>query len=120
MAPGVIQRGAIVLIKYPFTDLSSSKLRPALVLTPDHLLRKIDEAIFLFISSVLPASLLPTDYILPTDHPSFAATGLKVDSVFRAHKIITLHKSMAARTIGAVDAPLMQSVTRCLGYALGM
>ena len=40
MAPGVIQRGSIVLIRYPFTDLSAAKLRPALILTPDLLLRK--------------------------------------------------------------------------------
>ena len=87
MATGVIKRGTIVLIRYPFTDLSASKLRPALVLTPDPLLRKIDEAIFLFISSVKPAVVLPTDYILATDHPSFPTTGLKQTSIFKAHKI---------------------------------
>jgi mRNA interferase MazF len=120
MAPGLIQRGSIVLIRYPFTDLSSSKVRPAVVLTTDQLLRKLDEAIFLFISSVMPAVVIPSDYILTTDHPAFPATGLKVDSVFRAHKIITLHKSMVARTIGAANGSLMQSITRCLEYALGM
>ncbi|AEB09572.1 type II toxin-antitoxin system PemK/MazF family toxin [Desulfobacca acetoxidans] len=130
MAPGVIRRGSIVLVKYPlcrsgdrlyhFTDLSAQKLRPALILTPDSLLRKLDEAVFLFISSVIPDVVLPSDYILTTDHPSFPATGLKRSSVFRAHKIITLHKTMAARSLGDADEILMRQITHCLARALGM
>lgn len=120
MAPGVIRRGSIVLVKYPFTDLSAYKLRPALILTPASLLPKLDEAIFLFISSVIPDVVLPSDYILTTDHQSFHATGLKRSSVFRAHKIITLHKTMVARTLGCADATLMWHITHCLAKALGM
>ncbi|WP_449243773.1 type II toxin-antitoxin system PemK/MazF family toxin [Desulfobacca acetoxidans] len=120
MAPGVIRRGSIVLVKYPFTDLSAQKLRPALILTPDSLLQRLDEAIFLFISSVIPDVALPPDYILTTDHQSFSATGLKRSSIFRAHKIITLHKTMAACTPGDADVTLMRQITHCLARALGM
>ena len=36
MAQSKVKRGSVV-IRYPFTDLTSAKVRPALVLTPDHL-----------------------------------------------------------------------------------
>jgi hypothetical protein len=39
MAQSVVKRGSVVLISYPFTDLSGAKVRPTLVLTPDDLLR---------------------------------------------------------------------------------
>ena len=39
MAQSVVKRGSVVLIRYPFTDLSGAKVRPGLVLTPDDLLR---------------------------------------------------------------------------------
>jgi mRNA-degrading endonuclease toxin of MazEF toxin-antitoxin module len=35
MAQSVVKRGSVVLIRYPFTDLTGAKVRPALVLTPD-------------------------------------------------------------------------------------
>ena len=40
MAGKIVKRGSIVLIRYPFTDLTSSKVRPAVMLTPDIILKK--------------------------------------------------------------------------------
>jgi hypothetical protein len=69
MAKQILKRGGIVLVRYPFTDLSGSKVRPALALTPDDLLSQMDDALFLFISSTIPLNLLPTDLVLKRDHP---------------------------------------------------
>lgn len=63
MAKQVIKRGSIVLVRYPFTDLSGSKVRPALALTPDELVSQMDDALFLFISSTIPLNLLPADLV---------------------------------------------------------
>jgi len=64
MAQRTVRRGSIVLVRYPFTDLSSIKVRPAVVLTPDHLIRKLNDVLCLFISSSMPMELLSTDFIL--------------------------------------------------------
>jgi len=61
MAQAVVHRGSVVLIRYPFTDLTGAKVRPALVLTPDDLLPRLDDVLCLFISAVMPEDLLPTD-----------------------------------------------------------
>ncbi len=58
MAQQIVRRGSIVLVRYPFTDLSNTKVRPAVVLTPDHLMRRLDDVLCLFISSSMPAELL--------------------------------------------------------------
>jgi len=64
MAQSRVKRGSVVLIRYPFTDLTGAKVRPALVLTPDHLLPRLEDVLCLFISSVMPEDLLPTDFVL--------------------------------------------------------
>jgi len=100
MAQSIVKRGSVVLIRYPFTDLTGAKVRPKLVLTPDHLLPRLEAVLCLFISSVMPAELLPTDFVLEPGHPSFLKMGLKRRSVLRAHKLALLHKALVLRVLG--------------------
>jgi len=62
MAESLVKRGSVVLVRYPFTDLTGAKVRPAVVLTPDHLLPRLDDVLCSFISSEMPEELLPTDF----------------------------------------------------------
>jgi len=80
MASSIVKRGSVVLIRYPFTDLTGAKVRPALVLTPHPLLLRMDDVLCLFISAVMPDNLLPTDFVVCAtnlwvgiDRPSFLA-----------------------------------------------
>jgi mRNA interferase MazF len=120
MAQRTVRRGSIVIVRYPFTDLSSIKVRPAVILTPDHLMRKLDDVLCLFISSSLPTELLSTDFVLEPNHPSFPKTGLKYRSVFRTHKLALLHKSLVLRILGEMDKDLMNEINRRLRIALGL
>ena len=113
-------RGSIVLVRYPFTDLTSAKVRPALVVTPDTLISRLHDVLCLFISSSPPEELLPTDlYLGPTDL-SFERTGLKAPSVFRAHKLALLHKRLVQRVLGEADSVLIESINSRLRLALGL
>ena len=101
MAQSLVKRGSVVLIRYPFTDLTGAKVRPALVLTPDHLLSRLDDVLCLFISSAIAQELLPTDFVLDLEHRAFPQTGLKRRSVLRMHKLALLHLAR----IGGVGVP---------------
>ena len=120
MAQSVVKRGSVVLIRYPFTDLTGAKVRPARVLTPDHLLPRLDDVRCLFISSAMPDDLLPTDFVLESGHPSFPKTGLKRRSVLRMHKLAVLHKARVLRVLGEGDQSRMQEVNQRLRLALGL
>jgi len=120
MAEKIAKRGSIVLIRYPFTDLTSFKVRPAVVLTSDELLAKIDDVLCLFISSSIPDELLETDFILERTHSSFTQTGLKYRSVFRTHKLALLHKSLVIRKLGEFGDELMNEMNKRLKIALGL
>jgi mRNA-degrading endonuclease toxin of MazEF toxin-antitoxin module len=120
VAVPVVKRGSVVLIRYPFTDLTGAKVRPAVVLTPDSLLPRIEDVLCFFVSSASPSDHLPTDFLLDPTHPSFATTGLQSRSVFRAHKLVLLHKSLVLRVLGEMEPVLMDEVNGRLRLALGL
>ena len=94
-------KAKIVLVHFPFTDLSGSKLRPALVIHEGE-----QDVIVAFISSKIPPSLQESDLLIPTDHPSFLSTGLKISSVIKFDKIATLSKILLEGEIGEIQAGL--------------
>jgi mRNA interferase MazF len=69
-------KAKIVLIHFPFTDLTDSRLRPALVIHESE-----NDVVVAFISSIIPGHLQDSDFLVSMDCPSFLSTGLKVSSV---------------------------------------
>lgn len=120
MAQPTVKRGTVVLVRYPFTDLSSAKVRPAVVLTPDQLLHDTQDVLCIFISSSVPAQLLPTDLVLDPSQPGFQRSGLRYRSVFRTHKLALLHRDLIMRVLGELDSRLMGEIDSRLLLALGL
>jgi len=94
-------KSKIVLIHFPFTDLTDSKLRPALVLHESE-----HDVVVAFISSKVPVYLLDSDFLIAMDHPSFFSTGLKVSSVIKFDKIATVSKDLIEGEIGEITRDL--------------
>ena len=93
--------GDIVLVPFPFTDLSSAKLRPALVVSKDGGIG--DDVIVCFITSNLTKKVAHQLVLESNNH-----TGLKVQSAVRFHRIATLRKSIIVGKLGYVDQTLLQ------------
>lgn len=85
-------KGDIVLIPFPFTDLSGSKLRPALILAQT----KIDLTVA-FITTQLQWQE-PTDIVL---QPA-TSNGIKKISIVRLSKLATIDSSLIIGKIGAI------------------
>lgn len=88
--------GTIVLARFPFTDLSGDKRRPALVVSRDNDRRS--DLVVCFITSV-PRSGPDMAPLAAT-----AETGLKVPSLVRFDKLATLDCQVIAGKIGAAPA----------------
>jgi len=88
-------KAKIVLIHFPFTDLSGAKLRPAIVIHENEL-----DVIVAFISSRIPERTQESDLLITTDHKAFPATGLKISSIIRFDKVATLSKTLVEGEIG--------------------
>ena len=85
--------GDIILIKYPFTDLSNFKNRPALVLFSEG-----NDVLVTFISSILK-NTSKDDIILYKNN----INNLVVDSILKIKKINTLHITLINKKIGTLN-----------------
>lgn len=98
----------IYLAQFPFGDVPGMKLRPVLLLTGP--VGAIPEVLVAYISSVVPAQLLPTDVLVDPAKPEFSSTRLKTPSALRLHKLATIHCTSVMRYLGAVDSTTQKSV----------
>jgi mRNA interferase MazF len=113
-----LTRSKIFLVPFPFDDLSATKLRPAVCLTGP--IGENRHVIVAFITSREVLDLLPTDIALPTNHPGFHATGLRVNSVLRLHRLITLSTKIIQRELGRLSPALEQEVADKLGVLFNL
>ena len=98
--------GDVVLITYPFTDLSSIKVRPALVISSLKYNQRQDDVIFLPITHNVTRIYSEDIHVSPTDS-GFKETGLKKTSAIRAGKVFTLQKDLAKSYLGNVSDELL-------------
>ena len=100
-------KGKIVLIPFPFTDLTASKRRPALII-----LERVNDVVVLFISSKTPISLGKHIISIKTTHKEFNHTGLKVDSFVYLDKIATLNKNLILGEIGQIGKKVKSQINK--------
>ena len=103
-------KNSIVLVPFPFDDLSSSKVRPALCLTLE--IGKYKHIIIAFISSKIPNELIESDFVIKKNTDNWVGTGLTVDSVIRLHKIVTIPKMLIRRRLGVINKNVEKTITK--------
>ncbi|MEP0855830.1 type II toxin-antitoxin system PemK/MazF family toxin [Trichocoleus sp. DQ-U1] len=101
----------MVLVNFPFTDLSTTKLRPALVLTASS---AIDEVTLCFISSQNATSLSLEEFALNISDAEFSSTGLRVSSKVRVTRIPTLERRLIIRRLGELGILQMQQLNEVM------
>jgi mRNA interferase MazF len=98
-------KGDIVFVRFPYTDLSITKPRPALVLHEER-----DEVVLAYISSRVPILPSDTDVLVLRKEPFFEATGLKRDSVIKLSVLTTLKNWFVEGLFGEVDDTLKDDI----------
>ena len=91
----------IVLVPFPFDDLSSQKVRPAICLTDE--IRPFSHIVLAFITSRIFADTSDTDFVIHANGANFAQTGLKVSSTIRLHRLMTVSKAIIRRELGELS-----------------
>lgn len=95
-------KGKVVLVPFPFDNLSASKVRPAVCLTEpigDH-----RHVVLAFITSREPEELLDPEL------PGYVETGLRVQSVLRLHRLMTVSTSLVRRELGDLSSDMQTDV----------
>ena len=103
----VFSKGDIVLTEFPFTDLSQTKLRPAVVL---HAFPSRNEVTLCFISSQNVSNLAFDEFAIEPSDAEFSITGLRVLSKVRVTRITTLDRQLIVRRLGKLGTQQMQQL----------
>ena len=114
------QRGEIVLIPFPFTDLSRRKARPAVVISPYRFNRHSQDVILVAISSKVPAMPNQFEVTIERSDVGFATTGLRVSSVIKASKLVTLKQSLIHVTLGKLPPYILLELNQRVARAVGL
>jgi mRNA interferase MazF len=88
-----MKKGDIILIPFPFTDLTGNKNRPALVLVSGEL-----DVTIAFISTQLKWKESSDIVLEPTEK-----NGLKKNSIVRLSKLATVDKDLVLGILGSLD-----------------
>lgn len=108
------RRGEVWLLQFPFTDLTSTKLRPALVWAVHG-----EDVIVVGIFSRVPAGLSRESWVLiEAQHSEFSRSGLKKTSLLKAEKVAVVHNSVFKKKLGSLPKYIMVKVEEALKKAL--
>lgn len=114
------KRGDIILVYYPFSDLSQQKKRPALIVSRDEDNDRFENLILVPLTSYKGYSLELTHILLHKDSGEGKLAGIQIDSVIKCEGIVSLSKRFVDKVIGKLTEELMKNVDTCLKIALGM
>lgn len=117
-----LRQGDVVLVRFPFTDLSGKKLRPAVLVSNTGKIRGRDGH-FIFCSSQSSLEGRPGVVTVHAGTADARAMRLKFPRGSRkayvvSHKIMTLEIGLVARRLGSATARLMDVVTGELAEVL--
>jgi mRNA interferase MazF len=112
-------RGDVVLVDYPFSDRTGSKVRPALVVQASALNARITDTILAAISrSTHRASA--TQLFIDLSEPEGDRSGLRQNSMIQCENLLTYDQRMILAKIGELSTPLLLRVNDCLKIALDL
>ena len=102
------KRWEIILVPFPFTDLTSFKRRPALVVSPDSYNADKD-VVIAYMTSQMVVSPKIGDYKLQ----EWKAAGLPKPSIIRM-KFATIDQTIVIKTIGEIEAVDREEIEKVL------
>jgi mRNA interferase MazF len=103
-----VTKGRIVLVSFPFDDMSGAKVRPAVCLTDT--VGPHRHVVLAFITSQTSPDRLDSDVVLYASAPDFGATGLKTTSTLRLHRLMTVTETIIRRDLGFLPQPVRTDI----------
>ena len=109
------QRGDVVLVPFPFSDLSTTKVRPAVIVSSATYHATEPDLLLAAITSNIAAAKTKVDYVLA----DWEAAGLRYPSAFKP-VLFTLDPVRVIFRMGALTPADLKQVNERLARALGL
>ena len=113
-----LNRGDVVMTRFPHASGARGKKRPALVVQADVYNAKVGHVLVAEITKNLTPAKDPAFVFVDLATPDGKATGLDQNSLVSGLFVATVFTDRIDRVIGKMSAGLMQKVNACLKAAL--
>ena len=115
------RRGDVVILDYPFSDGSGTKVRPALIVQSDHRNGILTNTIVVLITKNLQRVRSdPNQLLIDITTPEGGQSGLRADSAVTCGNLFTVHERHIIKKVGTLPVVLMRMVDACLKLALDL
>ena len=104
-------RGRVILVRFPFSDLTSAKVRPAIVVSATH----PSQDLLIVPLTSRTDRLQPGEFVMQ----DWQAAGLNVPSAVK-RGVFTIQQSLVIRTLGSISGPDEREVERSMRAWLGL
>ncbi len=104
----MIRDGQIVLFKFPQTDHTVGKLRPALVIR--RLSGVHDDWLICMISSQLSQQIPDFDEVVNDEDMDFKQSGLKTSSVIRISRLAVVNRTVLLGSVGSIGKERLELI----------
>lgn len=104
----MISEGQIILFRFPATDRTAAKLRPALLLR--QLPGPYDDWLICMISSRLAQQILGFDELITPSDSDFISSGLKLPSVIRIARLAVADASLLSGRVGQIGSERLRNI----------
>lgn len=101
-------QGDVVLIPFPFTDLSTVKQRPAMIISSASFNNSHGDVIAIAITSQIPKAIAEEDYLLSQEEMELAR--LPKPSIIKTAKIVTINKVLIRKRLGSLPATTIDKI----------
>src|SRR6266571_978179 len=106
-----VNRGDIVLVDFPYSDQTGSKVRPALVVQADVWNQRLDDTIIALITSSRHRRVgANTQLLIDISTGEGRQSGLRLDSIIQCENLITYDRALILRVLGSLTASMLSQI----------
>jgi mRNA interferase MazF len=107
----IVQQGDVVFLRFPFSDGSESKVRPAVVVQCDADNERLDSTIVVLITgNTKLVGREPGHVLIDIATSGGRQSGLRYNSAINCHAVFTLHTNQIREVIGKLPEALMMDL----------
>lgn len=115
-----MNRGDVILVRFPHPSGLRGKKRPAVVVQSDAYVGKLDTLIVAEVTKNLTMANDSACLFIDTSAPEGRATGLVRDSVVSCLVLMTIYTDTVAQVLGSLSPTMQQKLNDCLKAALAL
>ena len=115
-----MNRGDVVLVRFPHPSGLRGKKRPAVIVQSDSYAGKVSTLIVAEVTSNLTMANDPACLLIDITTPEGQATGVVRDCVVSCLVLVTVYADTIVQTLGTLSPAMQQKLDDCLKAAMGL